>query len=86
MPVKCANNQKMPVKCSENAQIKLAAELFQQLDTGHTVALPIQRGAIDANAHTGGDHGHNAAANAAFGGNAHPDGKIAGAVRTYRRW
>ena len=56
------------------------AELFQQLDAGDAVALPVQGGTIDADAHAGGDHGHDAAAHAAFGGNAHPDGKIAGVV------
>ena len=62
------------------AQVQPGGQQLQRADSGQAVALFVQSRSKQANAHAAGHHGHNAAAYAAFGRYAHPDGKVAGPV------
>ena len=71
-PTKCFRTQLL-----KDAEIHSAAQFFQGLGTGKAVALLVQTGREDADAHTGGNDRHNAAADAALGRYADADGKVA---------
>ena len=61
-------------------KVQLLGKILQDVASADAVALFIEGRSIDADAHALFHHSQDAAADAALGGDPHPDGELAGAV------